>query len=278
MHAWWVPQKLSKERPTLLFFHANAANMGFRLSNIKQFFDDVGFNIFILSYRGYGESTGEPGEEGMIIDAETAFAHLRARKDLNPKSIFVFGRSLGGAVAIALTSKLTAEEAECPVRGLILENTFTSISAMVDNLFPMLRPLKPLVLRLNWPSEARIASLKLPILFISGGQDEVVPAWHMKALCTAATSAQTTFMLFAEGKHNDTWMVGGLKYITAIRTFVEQAGFVLPPLPEDNVTTHLLATFRAAAASGGLMSFPAGGSSLASAAQTILESDAKKAQ
>jgi fermentation-respiration switch protein FrsA (DUF1100 family) len=263
--------------------------MGFRLTNIKQLFEDVGLNVFILSYRGYGESTGEPGEEGMMLDAETAFEHLRTRPDLDPKSIFVFGRSLGGAVAISLLASLEKAAAktgtESPIRGLILENTFTSISAMVDNLFPILRPLKPLVLRLNWPSLQRIAGVKAPILFISGGQDEVVPAWHMQALNTAATSINKTFVLFAEGKHNDTWLVGGLKYVQAMRSFIEQQGIVLPPLPEDNITSQLVLAAAKAAASGGggvLMPNllpPSGETNLTSAAKTILEqSEWKKTQ
>jgi fermentation-respiration switch protein FrsA (DUF1100 family) len=285
LHAWWVPQKTSRKSPTILFFHANALNMGFRLTNIKQLFVDVGLNVFILSYRGYGESTGQPGEEGMIIDAETAFAHLRERTDLDPKSLFVFGRSLGGAVAIALLSKLESEAEKqgvpSPIRGLILENTFTSISAMVDNLFPLLRPLKPFVLRLNWPSVDRIPKLRPPILFVSGGQDEVVPAWHMKALLGAATSSKkTTFVLFDEGKHNDTWLVGGLKYVHAIRTFIEAGDITLPPLPDDNVTTQLiLAAAKASAAGGGMPNIlpPSGEPSLTAAAKTLLE-ETKKAQ
>lgn len=279
LHAWWVPQKHSAKSPTVLFFHANAANMGFRLTNIKQLHADVGVNVFILSYRGYGESTGEPGEDGMMIDAQTAYAHLKQRPDLDPTSIFVFGRSLGGAVAISLLSKLQ-EEADktntvSAIRGLILENTFTSISAMVDNIFPFLRPLKPFVLKLNWPSVKRIASFKTPILFVSGGQDEVVPAWHMKALHDAAVSAKRTFVLFEEGKHNDTWLVGGLEYVQAIRSFIESTGLVLPPLPEDNITTQLVLAAKAAAAGGASMLTPmlppSGEPSLAAATQPELK-------
>lgn len=73
--------------------------------NIKQLHEDVGVNVMIVSYRGYGESEGEPSEDGMITDAETAYATLRKREDIDATKIIIFGRSLGGAVAIALTAR-----------------------------------------------------------------------------------------------------------------------------------------------------------------------------
>ena len=87
---------------------------------------DVGVNVLIVSYRGYGASEGEPGEAGMILDAEAAWQYLQKRPDVNKKTIFVFGRSLGGAVAISLAQKYGDE-----MCGLIVENTFTCISDMV---------------------------------------------------------------------------------------------------------------------------------------------------
>lgn len=77
--------------------------------------------------------------------------------------VIVFGRSLGGAVSFYL-----AEKYPDLVHGIIVENTFLSISAMVDILMPFLKPLKNLLLTINWKSEEIIANLKQPIYFISG--------------------------------------------------------------------------------------------------------------
>lgn len=75
----------------------------------------------------------------------------------------VFGRSLGGAVAIYLAKAFPAR-----VHGVVVENTFLSVSAMVDVLMPFLVPIKPYVLNMHWRNDENIAELKHPILFISG--------------------------------------------------------------------------------------------------------------
>jgi hypothetical protein len=127
LHAWFVKQPEPLKCPTVVFFHANAANMGFRLTNIKQLYEDVGVNVFILSYRGYGESQGVPGEEGILLDAEAVWKYVQAHPLIDKSSILVFGRSLGGAVATYLASRHSEE-----IAGLMLENTFTCISDMVE--------------------------------------------------------------------------------------------------------------------------------------------------
>lgn len=82
---------------------------------------------------------------------------------LKNSPIVVFGRSLGGAVSFYLAEKFPSE-----VAAVIVENTFLSISAMVDIVMPFLRPIKPYVLRIKWDSDEKISRVKQPILFISG--------------------------------------------------------------------------------------------------------------
>ena len=79
-----------------------------------------------------------------------------------------FDRSLGGGVAIDLASEGTWGDGA--VRAIIVENTFSSISSMVDCIFPYLSVAKPLLLRMKWDSVAKIATITRPILFISGAQ------------------------------------------------------------------------------------------------------------
>jgi abhydrolase domain-containing protein 13 len=95
---------------------------------------------------GYGKSEGVPSEHGLLLDAEAFIKVLRENPDLNvdPNQIVLFGRSLGGAVAIA-----AADEFSEHVKAVIVENTFLSISYMVDSLVPPLRYFKPLVLRVS---------------------------------------------------------------------------------------------------------------------------------
>lgn len=108
-----------------------------------------------------------------------------------------------------------------------MENTFLSIPAMVDKLFPIVSPVKGLILSNFWPSDARISAITCPILFISGDQDELIPVWHMTQLHSLATSAKfTTFVRFIQssvpgGDHNTTWQRNITSYIHTIKTFLD---------------------------------------------------------
>lgn len=82
---------------------------------------------------------------------------------LSNSKMVVFGRSLGGAVAISLAHRFPEL-----VAGVVVENTFLSVGAMVNVLMPFLRPLRHLVLTMKWDSDVKVADLKMPILFISG--------------------------------------------------------------------------------------------------------------
>ena len=84
----------------MIFFHGNAGNIGTRLPNIEVMVKVMKCNVLIVAYRGYSNSEGTPSEEGLKLDAEAALEWAQSRKDIN--QIFIFGRSLGGAVAIQL--------------------------------------------------------------------------------------------------------------------------------------------------------------------------------
>jgi fermentation-respiration switch protein FrsA (DUF1100 family) len=90
--------------------------------------DEYGYNVFMLEYRGYGLSSGDPNEKGLTIDAQCALDYIRNRKDLSTGKIVIYGQSLGGAVAIGLADK---NQAAGDIKGLILENTFRSIRSLI---------------------------------------------------------------------------------------------------------------------------------------------------
>lgn len=108
---------------------------------------------------------------------------------------------------------------------VVLENTFLSISAIVDVLMPFLTYVKPLVLRMDWNSAKGIQKIKQPILFIAGMQDELVPHSHMQQLRALATSSQrAVWYPVPGGTHNDSWLRGGDKYFSELRQFLEALG------------------------------------------------------
>lgn len=228
IHAWFMPAKEKpRTAPTLLFCHANAGNIGLRIPNFDQIIERLQANIFALDYRGYGHSTGTPSEAGLIEDALCAWQWLRTAATegrIDGTQVFVFGRSLGGAVAVALACALRDRGEPLPA-GILLENTFLSISALVNSLFPLIafKSLKDRFLRLKWDTHERLSGLEVPLLFLCGEADEMVPHFHMQALKTCATKSPLKRMfVHAEAKHMDLWEVGGDAYWNVQAAFFKE--------------------------------------------------------
>lgn len=126
----------------------------------------------MVDYRGYGLSTGDPYEKGLMIDAQTGLDYIRQREDLKSNNIVVYGQSLGGAVSLDLVAK---NKGTGDIKALILENTFLSIAKMIPKALPPAKFLTPLCHE-YWKSEEIIPQITdIPILFLSGLQDEIVP-------------------------------------------------------------------------------------------------------
>lgn len=222
IHAWLLFK--SPTAPTLIYFHGNAGNMGFRLQNAAGMYGSSGYNVLMMDYRGYGKSTGTPSERGLQLDGMAVLKYLKQHPRLSNSPIVVFGRSLGGSLAIWLAYHHGPD-----ISGVIVENTYMSIPTMVDKLMPWAKAVKWLVLRIKWDSISMIPSLTQPIMFISGDRDELVPSFHMKNLYEAATKSAFRYMFsVVGGTHNDTWAKAGRKYylVSAIYIIVEQYSLI----------------------------------------------------
>eukprot|EP01084_Bolivina_argentea_P291155 500374_1 len=201
LHAWWIPfnnnNNTNKPSPTLIFYHANAGNMGFRLPNLVAIHNRLNVNIFIISYRGYGESEGIPNEEGIKIDALTAFNYVCENKktEIDLNKIYLFGRSLGGAVAIYTAFEIEKLQGNNnkKIAGLIIENTFSSISDMVGKVFPFLDFdfIKKFMLKIHWKSIDKIGYITSDMLFLACSKDEIVPNEQMLNLYENAKNAKS---------------------------------------------------------------------------------------
>lgn len=224
IHAWLILHAATaKNAPTLVFFHGNAGNIGLRLPNAVQMYHNLECNILMVEYRGYGDSdNAKPNEAGLKLDSEAALRFIKGNASVDQSKIFLFGRSLGGAVAFHL-AQYAQSTPGMEIAGMIVENTFLSISTMVDHLMPFVAPIKGLVLRIGWYSE-QIAPLldKTPVLYLAGGKDELVPHSHMKALYQLSSSKAGSLArmhVVEKGTHNETWMQGGKKYWEKIERF-----------------------------------------------------------
>eukprot|EP00033_Pygsuia_biforma_P002287 GCRY01002532.1.p1 GENE.GCRY01002532.1~~GCRY01002532.1.p1 ORF type:complete len:315 (+),score=54.51 GCRY01002532.1:303-1247(+) len=220
LNALFFPTPSRTESPTILMLHGNAGNIGMRIPSIPGYTNLANCNVLLLEYRGYGFSEGPfPTEEGLIKDAIAGLDYLfHQRTDIDSNKIFVFGRSLGGAVAIQAAA---APDYRAKIAGLIVENTFTSVSAMVDSLFPpYLAALKKWLLRLHWASDHHLPAVQAPILFLAGARDELVPHSMMQKLHSLVADRPTTkFSVFESGTHMDTWQAMG--YFDSLKRFVE---------------------------------------------------------
>ena len=205
---WFIPA--SSRSPTLLFFHGNAGNISHRLESI-QIFHELGLNVLIIDYRGYGRSTGKPSEQGLYRDAAAAWLYLTKSRGIDAKEIVLFGRSMGGAVATQLAAKTQPA-------AVILESTFTSVPDMAAKLYPLL-PVRWLA-RLDFNALENIRHIKSPVLILHSPDDEIVPFEHARSLFEAAHEPKRLVEL--RGGHNDGFIVSGQFYTDSLRRFLDK--------------------------------------------------------
>lgn len=212
-----------EERPTVLLLHANAGNVGHRLPIAKIFYMNMKCNVLALSYRGYGLSEGTANEAGLRLDAQTALDYILSHPVIDRTKIFIYGQSIGGAVAIDLASHNGQR-----IHGLVIENTFLSLPKLVPSVMPFAKHFLFLLHQI-WPSETSITKLpaSLPALFLSGGADELIPPAHMKRLFEVCSSTKKEWRDFPKGSHNDTCLQPS--YFSDISTFI--SSHFRPPIP-----------------------------------------------
>ncbi len=216
LHGWYIAPNDPRGQ-VLLWAHGNAGNVSHRTENIALIKDRLGAGVFIFDYRGYGKSAGRPSEEGLYADGRAAHAWLLKR--IPPERVFLYGRSLGAAVAV----KLAAEGKGA--RGLILESPFESTVAMGKKMLPFL-PVGWIVSQ-KFDNAAMIPTIHIPLLILHGDADEIVPHHQGKRLYKAARMNDKRFFTIQGAGHNDTYLVGGTAYWAAWQDFLEQ-GSSLP--------------------------------------------------
>lgn len=202
-------------KTTLVYYHANAGNMGHRLPIAKLLYQKLGCNVLMLSYRGYGLSEGEASETGLKRDAQAALDFVTGHDQLKGGKIILYGQSIGGAVAIDIASRNQGK-----IDALIVENTFTTLKDTIQSVFGHLGFIKYLCHQ-KWNSVEAIKKIdSIPILFLSGKRDELVKPWMMQELFRVAESSSKQihqFEEFDDGSHNDTCIQAG--YFEAIALF-----------------------------------------------------------
>ena len=212
LHGWFVP---GNNDVTWLWFHGNAGNIGHRVDNLKLVHDQLGVNVFLFDYRGYGQSQGTPSEQGTYLDAQAALAYLRTRDDVAPDRIVYFGRSLGTAVAVDLATQ------DAPY-ALILESPLPSIAYMARHAYPFL-PIGSL-LRTKYDTVAKMGGVNAPLLVLHGDRDDIISIEAGREVFDAAGGPKSFHTIEGAG-HNDTYLVGGQPYWDALKRFMDGLAF-----------------------------------------------------
>jgi pimeloyl-ACP methyl ester carboxylesterase len=207
IHGWFVPASPSTiHHPpsTILLLHGNAGNISHRFEKLE-ILHSLGANVLIIDYRGYGRSAGKPDEQGTYRDAEAALRHLGTEA----ARTILYGESLGSAVAVDLATKV-------PVRGVIIEEAFTSVGDVGQRMFPFL-PVRWLV-RNKYDTLGKIGRINAPLLIFHSRQDEFFSMRHAERLLAAAREPKRLVEL--RGSHNDAFLVSGETYRGALADFL----------------------------------------------------------
>jgi uncharacterized protein len=157
----WIVHSKFAEKKIILYFGGNAEDIFYSIDQFVSFADTA---AVLVHYRGYGTSTGTPGEKELFSDASAIFDHIIAR--YAPEKIFLMGRGLGSAVACHVA-------AQRRTTGIILIAPFDSLEYLVKRKLPFLPA--SLILRHKFRTLESVKNIDSPALILYGGQDRIVP-------------------------------------------------------------------------------------------------------
>ena len=204
--AWYLPCPGTNAARVMLVCHGNGGNISHRLDLARMLLES-GWNVLLLDYRGYGKSSGRPGEENTYQDTQAAYNWLRKR-GFAPSQIIAYGESLGGGVAteLAVREKLG---------GLIIQSSFTSIVDLGAELFPFL-PVR-LLATIKYETRKKLTSIRVPVMVMHSRADTLIPIHHAERNFAAANEPK----LFVElqGDHNESVFTVPALFINGLAKF-----------------------------------------------------------
>lgn len=212
--AWFVPAAGagSEPGPAVLVCNGNAGYRAHRLP-LAEALAGRGYHVLLFDYRGYAGNPGSPTEEGLRTDARAAARGLADRPEVDPRRVAYFGESLGASVCGGLAT-------ERPPAALVLRSPFPSIVAMGRHHYPYLPVAEPLVWD-QWPLEAQLAEVRVPLLVVVGERDEIVPG-QLSRRVHAAAAEPKRFVEVAAAHHNDESLLVGEELLREVGAFLDE--------------------------------------------------------
>jgi len=214
LHGWWIPA-ITPNAPVVLYLHGNGSNIG-DLVNQADRLHQLGLSVLLFDYRGYGNSSPPfPNEAIVYEDGEAAWQYLTQIRGIAPEQIFLFGESIGGAVAIELATR------HPDAAGVIVQSSLTSMQDMAD--YTKLSRLFPTdwLLTQQFDSLSKVRSLQIPSLFIHGTADQTIPVHMSQALFTTAPDPKQ-LLLVPNATHTNVPRLGGTLYLQTIQGFINR--------------------------------------------------------
>lgn len=203
-----------RSRPALLFFHGNG-EIASDYDAIAPAYHEIGANLFVADYRGYGASDGTPSFASLISDAHPVLGRFHALLDEQgySGSRFVMGRSLGGLPAAEL-----AATAHQRLAGLIIESSAPSLTRIRQRAG--IDESDSEIARVVEAHAVRLAAIRLPVLQIHGEWDEIVPLQHGIAFHEGLATDAKQLVIIRGAGHNDIGWVGRELYFEALAGFI----------------------------------------------------------
>jgi len=202
LKGWLINEQGSKKR-LIIYYGGNAEDIFYSIDEFRNFVES---GVLLVNYRGYGSSSGKPGEKELFADALAIIDDISKRH--SPQKTYLIGRSLGSGVAAYVASHRKID-------GVILVTPFDSIESLARRQFPFLPTSH--MLKHKFRSSDYVKEIDGPCLVIYGGRDSVIfPASTKRLLAHFKTKPETVFI--KDGGHNNIEMFE--EYKTALQSFI----------------------------------------------------------
>ena len=206
---WYLPPRTQADSfPALLWLYGNSETIAM-IAPVLRDFRPPDAAVLVVDYPGYGASEGRASEPGLYEAAERAYDAIVARPGIDASRVFIYGRSLGTAVASRLATTR-------PPAGLVLESPFTSARDIARRHYPLF---PAALLRVRLDTLAVMPRIRCPVLVFHGTADRLVPA-HMGRRVAEAAPGPVELVLIEGAGHNDGYTIGGRAYRDKLWAFL----------------------------------------------------------